>query len=1081
MSCFGGSSKEYFCGIKLLDDTELNHDIQKTTKGQVLLDKVFQHLNILETDYFGLRYLDEASQTHWLDGTRSVTKQITAGPPYTLYFGVKFYIEDPCKLKEEVTRYQFFLQLKRDMLQGRLPSSPNITSELCALAVQSELGDCDAKRHSHGYISEFRFVPNQTKELEHQIEQIHQTLKGQVPATAEMSFLERAKLLEMYGVDLHPVKGQDNVDYFLGLTPTGVVIYKSKNKVANYFWPRITKVHFKDFQFILRVIGRDNTENEYYFELPNKSACKHLWKCCVEQHAFFRLPHVMDAPSDKLRRYNFGSSRFRHSGRTQLEALQASEHLKRPQPKVVRLPSKRYMRRASAQMDSSGAPIISQWAPYQDNLILENGVAKTVAPEPVKSGMKMASQERQSSSKITEGSANNNKSVPWEGSTNSKPRGLYTPAGGSPVSVRSTGSSGRRRSRSKSPKHHHHHHHHHHRRSSGSDWDSDSSCRKHRRHRHRSGSDTDSDYCHHRKRRSRSRGGASSGSESDNSRHSHKSRRRRRRSSDRMVESEEQWRQVQRQQQALEEERLAPHSAIIKDLRNGRSLEDRRASSELKKHIQYELVEPPGATEEEMRFIPYTAIETEGVPVRVKTTPTHRRRRSRSGERSRSNSKQRDSDGEHSNCSYTDRKERHHRRSGSDSSRRSSRRRSQGGNESPPVVCSRESTPKTKHRSRHEKRRSSYEKENKFERGMFSGGQSSSSRRSDESMATVLQVSPNAKPLYITAVYQSVEPSNTLTYQPNARVHQHANAPTFHGVGVQHSREDSGISNDGQESQPSPKNYILLPVTMEARRPRSDFRPVGYTPIDNGQIQTEHQDTNHVTQDTFPFRTNSQPQRSEVNTVGHNSRARRRTDNSHLKRPHLAQNLSSSFINAKTFESKYIHAANEAVRIPEKRTIVSSKYVSANQNNSNVNLMSDMYDGRANYLPPEDLQRGQLVLEYLAAQEEVSNASSHTPSSNDEPSHGPTLPGPPPYQEPSSVPALPGPPPYQEPTSVPALPGPPPYQEKAETRRKKRSSLRTTTARPWELLSDEDDDITAEEIRIISSSPSYHHELSTEL
>ncbi|XP_016359124.1 band 4.1-like protein 4, partial [Sinocyclocheilus anshuiensis] len=91
----------------------------------------------------------------------------------------------------------------------------------------------------------------------------------------------------MYGVDLHPVFGEKQSEYFLGLTPVGVVVYKNKTQVGKYFWPRMTKVHFKETQFELRVIGRDCNETSFFFDAPSKTACKNLWKCCVEHHTFF--------------------------------------------------------------------------------------------------------------------------------------------------------------------------------------------------------------------------------------------------------------------------------------------------------------------------------------------------------------------------------------------------------------------------------------------------------------------------------------------------------------------------------------------------------------------------------------------------------------------------------------------------------------------------------------------------------------------------------------------------------------------------------------------------------------------------
>uniref|UniRef100_A0A9L0S7D3 Band 4.1-like protein 4A n=1 Tax=Equus caballus TaxID=9796 RepID=A0A9L0S7D3_HORSE len=151
----------------------------KSTKGSVVLDHVFRHINLVEIDYFGLRYCDRSHQTYWLDPAKTLAEHkelINTGPPYTLYFGIKFYAEDPCNLKEEITRYQFFLQVKQDVLQGRLPCPVNVAAQLGAYAIQSELGDYDPYKHTAGYVSEYRFVPDQKEELEEAIERIHKTL-----------------------------------------------------------------------------------------------------------------------------------------------------------------------------------------------------------------------------------------------------------------------------------------------------------------------------------------------------------------------------------------------------------------------------------------------------------------------------------------------------------------------------------------------------------------------------------------------------------------------------------------------------------------------------------------------------------------------------------------------------------------------------------------------------------------------------------------------------------------------------------------------------------------------------------------
>ncbi|XP_068103452.1 band 4.1-like protein 4A isoform X2 [Hyperolius riggenbachi] len=318
MGCFCAVPEEFYCEVLLLDESKLpltsqQHGVKKSTKGSVVLDYVFRHLNLVEIDYFGLRYCDRNHQTYWLDPAKTIAEHkdlISTGPPYTLYFGVKFYSEDPCKLKEEVTRYQFFLQVKQDVLQGRLPCPFNIAAQLGAYAIQSELGDYDPFKNIAGYVSEYRFVPDQKEDLEDAIERIHKTLMGQVPAVAETNYLGIAKSLEMYGVDLHPVYGENNSEYFLGLTPVGLVVYKNKKQVGKYFWPRITKIHFKETQFELRVLGKDCTETSFFFETRSKVACKHLWKCCVEHHTFFS--GLYNSPNDRTKSPKFPSPRRRN-------------------------------------------------------------------------------------------------------------------------------------------------------------------------------------------------------------------------------------------------------------------------------------------------------------------------------------------------------------------------------------------------------------------------------------------------------------------------------------------------------------------------------------------------------------------------------------------------------------------------------------------------------------------------------------------------------------------------------------------------------------------------------------------------
>ncbi|XP_060057253.1 band 4.1-like protein 4A isoform X2 [Erinaceus europaeus] len=569
MGCFCAVPEEFYCEVLLLDESKLTlttqqQGIKKSTKGSVVLDHVFRHTNLVEIDYFGLRYCDRSHQTYWLDPAKTLAEHkelINTGPPYTLYFGIKFYAEDPCKLKEEITRYQFFLQVKQDVLQGRLPCPVNIAGQLGAYAIQSELGDYDPFKHTAGYVSEYRFVPDQKEELEEAIERIHKTLMGQTPSEAELNYLKTAKSLEMYGVDLHPVYGENKSEYFLGLTPVGVVVYKNKKQVGKYFWPRIMKVHFKETQYELRVLGKDCNETSFFFEARSKTACKHLWKCSVEHHTFFRMPeNESNSLSRKFSKFGSMSYKHRYSGRTALQmSRDLSIQLPRPDQNVARSRSKTYPKRV-AQTQPSGSNSINRVIATVENGENE-GTTKIIAPSPIKSFKKAKNED----SPDTQSKSR----APWE--ENGPQSGLYNSAS----------------DRTKSPKFPYT------RRRNPSYGSDDSVQPARRRKAHNSGEDSDLK----QRRRSRSRCNTSSGSESENSNREHRKKRNRR----------------------------SP---------------DIQAKEELWKHIQKELVDPSGLSEEQLKEIPYTKIETQGDPIRIRHSHSprsyrqYRRSQCSDGERS---------------------------------------------------------------------------------------------------------------------------------------------------------------------------------------------------------------------------------------------------------------------------------------------------------------------------------------------------------------------------------------------------------------------------------------------------------------
>nr|CAB3247144.1 band 4.1-like protein 4 [Phallusia mammillata] len=346
MLCCVKQKEPFSCEVSLLDGSHVtfskNQNIKVTSKGHVLLEVVCHHLNLVEKDYFGIKFVDLSYNNRWLDPAKALCndeqlmKVISAGQ-CSLKFAVKFYPADPCSCKEEVTRYQFFLQLKQDILTSRLPCSWKKAAELSALALQSEIGDFHPSEHKSGYVSEFRFVQNQDEQFEYEVGRLHAMFKGLVPASAEMQYLRKCRQLDMYGVEMNPVKGDAGMQFMLGISPRGIETFKNKYRIAVYYWPRITLVDYKDRRMKITVKTKQGNESIHNFELRSSEECQLIWKSVVEHHVFYRLPQNVVNTT--------WNNKFRYSGRTEAEILQSE--VEREEPEVHRGSSKRYPPRSA--------------------------------------------------------------------------------------------------------------------------------------------------------------------------------------------------------------------------------------------------------------------------------------------------------------------------------------------------------------------------------------------------------------------------------------------------------------------------------------------------------------------------------------------------------------------------------------------------------------------------------------------------------------------------------------------------------------------------------------------------------------
>ncbi|XP_061544994.1 band 4.1-like protein 1 isoform X6 [Phycodurus eques] len=349
--------------VALLDLSDYKGEIEKQSKGQTLIDMVCEHLNLLEKDYFGLTFADTDTQKNWLDPSKEMKKQMR-NSPWHFAFAVKFYPPDPSQLTEDITRYYLCLQLRDDMLSGRLPCSFVTHALLGSYTVQAELGDYDHDEHALDYVSDFHFTPNQTRELEERVMELHRNYKGMTPAEAEINFLENAKKLSMYGVDLHHAKDSEGIDIMLGVCANGLLVYRDRLRINRFAWPKILKISYKRSNFYIKIRPGEyeQFESTIGFKLPNHRAAKRLWKVCIEHHTFFRLVSPEPPPKGFL----VMGSKFRYSGRTQAQTRQASALIDRPAPHFERSTSKRHL--LSRSLDGEFSRPLSAMCENHDGL-----------------------------------------------------------------------------------------------------------------------------------------------------------------------------------------------------------------------------------------------------------------------------------------------------------------------------------------------------------------------------------------------------------------------------------------------------------------------------------------------------------------------------------------------------------------------------------------------------------------------------------------------------------------------------------------------------------------------------------------
>uniref|UniRef100_A0A8C0ARL5 Tyrosine-protein phosphatase n=1 Tax=Buteo japonicus TaxID=224669 RepID=A0A8C0ARL5_9AVES len=239
---------EIICNVHFLDGSVQSFKVNKQDTGQILLDMTYNQLGVTEKEYFGLQQNETSVDSpRWLEPNKPIRKQLKGGFPCTLRF--------------------------------------------------PQLGDYNASVHHSGYLSNYNFIPEQNKDFLTKVESLHEQHSGLKQSEAESCYINIARTLEFYGVELHSGRDLHNLDLMIGIASGGIAVYRKLICTSFYPWVNILKISFKRKKFFIQQRQKHNESREHIvaFNMLNYRACKNLWKSCVEHHTFFQakksLPH----------------------------------------------------------------------------------------------------------------------------------------------------------------------------------------------------------------------------------------------------------------------------------------------------------------------------------------------------------------------------------------------------------------------------------------------------------------------------------------------------------------------------------------------------------------------------------------------------------------------------------------------------------------------------------------------------------------------------------------------------------------------------------------------------------------------
>ncbi|XP_049666467.1 FERM and PDZ domain-containing protein 2-like isoform X5 [Accipiter gentilis] len=283
---------------------EVQCDIK--SKARDVFNTVVAYANLVEHFYFGLAYLkgkeffflDEETKLYKVapDGWNDQPKKKTSIINFTLFLRIKFFVNHFNVIQHGLTRHQFYLQLRKDILEERLYCNDETALKLGALALQAEFGNYVSEMHGKSYFRVEDYIPASRIEkmtltyVQRELAKLHRMNRSLFEDEAELEFLKVTQQLPEYGVLFYRVsqekKGAGG-DIILGICAKGIIVYEVKNhtRIASlrFQWRETERIsaHRKKFMIESSFSGKKHT-----FITDTAKTCKYLLDLCSAQHKF---------------------------------------------------------------------------------------------------------------------------------------------------------------------------------------------------------------------------------------------------------------------------------------------------------------------------------------------------------------------------------------------------------------------------------------------------------------------------------------------------------------------------------------------------------------------------------------------------------------------------------------------------------------------------------------------------------------------------------------------------------------------------------------------------------------------------